>query len=118
MQTAANEIFCASARYHLHHLAHLFELFEQSVQLGQGASRTRRYTFTSRGIYYGGVGTLLCGHGVDHGLCVFEHVVVEVEILDGFAYPGYHAGQILEVAHLLDLGYLCEEVVEAELVLA
>ena len=56
-------------------------------------------------------------HTQDDGLDVLEGIVVDVHVLDGLAHPRYHAGQVLQAAHLLNLLNLAVEVVEVKLVL-
>ena len=61
---------------------------------------------------------LLRGHALDDGFDALEGVVVDIDVADGFAHTRDHAGQLLDVAHLLDLLDLIVEVVKVELVLA
>ena len=56
------------------------------------------------------------GHRQDDGFHALEGVIVDIHILDGFAHAWNHRHQVLDITHLLDLGYLGEEVVEVELV--
>ena len=56
-------------------------------------------------------------HAEDDGLYVLESIIVDVEVLDGLAHTWYHANQVLDAAHLLDLLYLFVEVVEVKLIL-
>ena len=55
-------------------------------------------------------------HALYDGFNALEGVVVDVYVLDGLAHAGNHAGQVLQVAHLLYLLDLRHEVVEVELV--
>ena len=106
-----------AAGHHLHHLARLVELLQQAVHFLQVGAAAFGDALAARAVEDARIGAFLRGHGVDDGLDAFEGVVVDVDILDGLAYAGNHAGQFLQVAHLLDLLDLVQEIVEVELVL-
>ena len=61
---------------------------------------------------------LVGGHTLDDGFDALEGIVVNLYVLESLAHTGNHAGEVLEVAHLLDLLNLIVEVGEVELVLA
>ena len=56
-------------------------------------------------------------HALDDGFYALEGVVVDIHILERLAHSRYHAGQILQITHALNLLYLVVEVVEVKLVL-
>ena len=56
------------------------------------------------------------GHRRDDRLGLLEHIVRNVHVLEHLAHAGEHRSEVLEVAHLLDLLNLRDEVVEVELV--
>ena len=102
---------------HLHHLAGLLELLQQAVHLLDVRAAALCDAVAAAAVQDFRMLAFLRGHGVDDGLDALEGVVVNVDVLDGFAYTGNHAGQLLEVTHLLDLLNLTHEVVEVKLVL-
>ena len=61
---------------------------------------------------------LVGSHALDDGFDALEGIVVDVHVLQRLAHAGNHAGQVLEVTHLLDLLNLVVEVGEVKLVLA
>ena len=56
------------------------------------------------------------GHGEDDGLGALEGVIRDIHILEGLSHARQHAGQVLDIAHLLHLLDLLVEVPEGELV--
>ena len=79
-------------------------------------ARAFGYAVAAAGVEYFGVGALFGCHALDDGLDALEGVVVDVDVFELLAHAGYHGCEVFEVAHLLDLLDLPEEVVEVELV--
>ena len=94
----------------------MLELLEQAVDLLDVGAATLGDTLTATAVDGFGVAAFVGGHRVDDGLYTLEGVVVDVEVLDLLTHTGNHTHEVLDVSHLLDLGDLCEEVVEVELV--
>ena len=103
--------------YLFHHLAGLVKLFDETVDLLDVCPRTTGYALAARAVDYLGMLTLFFCHRTDDCLDAFEGIVVNLDILQRFADTGNHRGELLEVAHLLNLTYLLEEIVKVELVL-
>ena len=102
---------------HLHHLTSLVELLDESVHLLNVRTATLGDAHASACVQQCGILALFGSHGEDDGLYALEGIIVDVDVLQCFAYTGNHACQVLDVTHLLDLLNLGIEVVEVELVL-
>ena len=94
----------------------MLKLLQQAVHLLYVGSATLGDALAAAAVDGVGVAAFIGCHRVDDGLYALEGVVVDVEVLDLLAHTGYHAHEVLDVTHLLDLGYLGEEVVEVKLV--
>ena len=51
-----------------------------------------------------------------YGFYTFEGIIVHVQVLQRFPYPGNHSSQVLQVTHLFNLLDLGKEIIEVELV--
>ena len=78
------------ACHHLHHLARLFKLFDEFVYLLDIRATSLGDTHTPTGIQQSRVVSFLGSHAEDDGFDILKGIVIDVDVLQCFAYTGNH----------------------------